>query len=421
MTHDFNAFGLGGPTISPCVLRAFELQLNPARKPGTAMRERHWLFRSNTVSIRRKYPDIMFGNSFTSNINLEQYLIEPSNFNRFDMLSNSFFDDPKCITGFLQSFADYDILQNIDCNSISYFQPNLLSPTYSTLRNDVSFLVNLQDNSINKLDFVSNSAYQCLINIEEQTRIAPSMPYRCLLYFHALINSYINKVKSENKLSSNDTIMIPYPIFYVIHPGITAWENFYSINELVAHPKDSNWQKIMPFYFKLIELVGTDVKSFKSTPECELYICLLQGVFSLAPKDLIRIVCDKLARIDESRRQKYIICAYYYIVKSCYTDKLDAETIIGLLGDYFKPFFSPEENKMLGQTLGGLFRAEGKAEAKTEDIIKLLSSKFSNFDEYDFLYSKLLRINDLNKLDNLFDFAIKSKSINDFLLYTNTI
>jgi hypothetical protein len=340
-----------------------------------------------------------------------------------------FFDDPKCIEGFLQSFVDNDILQHIDCNYINYFQPNLLSPTFSSIRNDISFLVNIRLDSINKLNFASNSAYQCLINIEEQTRIDPSMPYRCLLYFNALINSYINKVRSENNLSLNDTIMIPYPIFYVLHPGIQAWENFYSLNELIAHPKGSNWQTILPFYFKLIELVGMDVKRFTSTPECELYICLLQGVFSLPPKDLVKIVCDKLARINDSRRQNYIICAYYYIFKSCYTDKLDAKSFIDVLGEYFKSFITSKENKMLGQTLGSLFKAEGIAEGearglvkgKAEAIIKLLNYKFGDFTEYNVLYDKLLRVNNMNNLDIILDSAINSKSINDFLSYTNTV
>jgi hypothetical protein len=84
---------------------------------------------------------------------------------------------------------------------------------------------------------------------------------------------------------------------------------------------------------------------------------------------------------------------------------------------------------MLGHTIASFFKSEGYAEgyakgyteSMTDAIIKLLNYKFGNFDEYKFLYSKLLHVNNVNKLGVIFDFAIKSKSINGFISDTNII
>jgi hypothetical protein len=80
---------------------------------------------------------------------------------------------------------------------------------------------------------------------------------------------------------------------------------------------------------------------------------------------------------------------------------------------------------MFGHTLASFFKsegyAEGYAEGMTEAIIKLLSYKFGNFTEYNFLYSKLLHINDVNKSNIIFDFTIKYKYINDFMSDTKII
>jgi hypothetical protein len=92
---------------------------------------------------------------------------------------------------------------------------------------------------------------------------------------------------------------------------------------------------------------------------------------------------------------------------------------------------------MLGHTLASFFKAEGIAEGiaegeargeargfvkgKAEAIMEVLISRFGNFDEYKFLYIKLLHINDMKNLSTILNCAINSKSIDDFLSYTNTI
>jgi hypothetical protein len=334
------------------------------------------------------------------------------------VITKIFFNDHECAIVFLKQVLPIEIKRHLDFDTLEIFRHDLFSPDKNPLLPDICYIIKFKSSS-RLINSARDKANYCIIQIEEQHTPDSSMVLRLYKYKNAIL-SHI-EAKHQAKHGNLNNFILPFYIPIVLHCGKAKWKNFRNLNDFASCPDDPDWPIKEFLYTIFVELSGTDVSTTNISPDYDLLICLLQGLFSLEVGELCKTVCAKLDDIGDNRREYFIEASYIYLYRYIKANNFDYRAKIAIIGKYFSKYYGNEGVKVLNNTIGSVLEARGQARGMVSNIKELLQHRFGDSCINKKLDNKLDSICNPKTLNILFKYALKAKTFNDFITYSDTI
>jgi hypothetical protein len=244
---------------------------------------------------------------------------------------------------------------------------------------------------------------------EHKSERKRSLAFQLLKYLVAVWNKFF----SEAKNPESKTFVLPAPLLIVLHNGSKPLIDKPTLEKYIA--KIAGTRRFIPkFDYVLVDLPALSIEKLGKAPLLRVILELLKRATDGTLYDVHKQILEPLALIRDDEKTRYWIQRILrYMDKAL--QRAEKELTPDLVDQVIQPVYRERSREMsltFLEKLEARGEARGEAKGKAEAVIRILTRRLKAPSKA--LQKKINSITDINKLDELTDFALTCISLDEF-------
>ena len=325
-------------------------------------------------------------------------------------------ETPDNVKGLLLT-AVADLAKHIDYTQLQRLDRTFISDNFRKREADLVFTAPFLDEQKTREVII-------YILIENQSTVDPTMPFRILSYMLRIWESQREKFEFENVPLTQWRFHPILPV--VFYTGEQKWDEPLDIKRLFDLPK--SLEEFIPQHktilFNLKATSPERLVEYNHPFEWILRLMQKENADTDAVRDSIKIAIDHLRLMPPEERANWSKLIYF-MMAFIYERREESEhdEFLNIIKSSIDDKSRRKEVEKMGKTMAQVLEARGEAKgeakgialgmisAKQNDIIKLLRLRFEYISED--IVKRIKSINQIDRLDAIFERAVTAKTIND--------